>query len=154
MWYVKPVGELVVDELAAVVAVNAQQGEGKLVPNLLDALLDPAMGAVQEGVFLVPAGTPIGAREGLAAVAGSVRAAGGHPVKLEETGFSFVPIKHDPHRYRVPQEGTGLCQAQAPQPPPVFHRERGCGRWCPGCRRRTGLAGQGYAHIRWSGSPA
>jgi hypothetical protein len=66
---------LVVDELAAVVAVNTQQGEGKLVPDLLYPLLDPAVGAVEQGVFLGPAGTRIGAGEGPAELAGSVRPA-------------------------------------------------------------------------------
>ena len=108
---VAPVFELVVDELPAVVAVNTQQGEGKLVPDLPDALLDPAMGAVQQGVFLGSAGTPIGTREGLAELAGSLRSAGGHPVKLEETGLSLVPGEHDPHRYRVPQERAAFRQA-------------------------------------------
>jgi hypothetical protein len=44
-------------------------GEGKLVPDLVYPFLDPAMGAVEQGMFLGPAGTHIGAGEGLAEVA-------------------------------------------------------------------------------------
>jgi hypothetical protein len=55
-----------VDELPAVVAVNAQKGEGKFAPDLLYPLLDPAMAAVQEGVFPGPAGARVGTGEGLA----------------------------------------------------------------------------------------
>ena len=82
-----PVFEPVVDELAAVVAVNSQEGEGKLVPKLLYPLLDPAVGAVEQGVLPGPAGTHIGTGEGLAELAGSVHPAAGRPVKLEETGI-------------------------------------------------------------------
>jgi hypothetical protein len=53
---VAPVFELVVDKLATVVAVNTHEGKGKLVPKLLYPLLDPAIGAVEEGVFLGPDG--------------------------------------------------------------------------------------------------
>jgi hypothetical protein len=49
MVQVAPVFELVIDELATVVAVDTLQGEGEFMAHLLDAFLDPAMGAVEEG---------------------------------------------------------------------------------------------------------
>jgi hypothetical protein len=54
------------DEAAIVFAIGTAPGE----PDLLHPLLDPAMGAVEQGVLLGPAGTHVGAGEGLAELAG------------------------------------------------------------------------------------
>jgi hypothetical protein len=92
------------------------------------------MGAVQEGMLTGPTGTHVGTGQSLAELAGSVRSAGGHPVKLEETGLSLVLIEHDLYRYLVPQEIPRLSQAQAPQPPLVFYRFGWCAKYIAICQ--------------------
>jgi hypothetical protein len=67
-----PVFELAVDELATVAAVDTLHGK-EFIPYPLDALLDPAMGAVGQGVLPGPAGTRIGTGEDMAEPARGVR---------------------------------------------------------------------------------
>jgi hypothetical protein len=55
-----PFKQLLVDKLIAVVAVNAEHGEGQVFFCVSGLLFNPALGAIGQGAYFGPAGTDIG----------------------------------------------------------------------------------------------
>ena len=100
--------ELVVDELRAVVGIEAQQREGQRRPDLYERLEAPPLGLVAERADLGPTGCHAGEIEGLAELAAGIPAVVGDEVDLAEPRGGVVPFGEGADRDLPTEQGSGL----------------------------------------------
>ncbi|MGH7265730.1 MAG: hypothetical protein ACREMB_12895, partial [Candidatus Rokuibacteriota bacterium] len=95
-----------VDELRAVVAVEAEQGDRQLLAHVLDRAADPPLALPPDRVELDPAAGDVDGAEGVEVEALGARAAVGDQIDLEESGASVVPVREGPDRDLPLQPGA------------------------------------------------
>ncbi len=109
---IRPLGavavELVVDELGAVVRVDAGEREREVGLGGLQGLEDPPLGLVLHRAYLRPARGHIGHVQALAEVPGRVPALVAHEVDLEEPRAVLVPLGERADRDLVLEHRAGL----------------------------------------------
>jgi hypothetical protein len=54
-WVAEPVGDDLIDKLAAIIAVELPQGEGQARMDVLECIEGPAVGLVEQGIQAYPA---------------------------------------------------------------------------------------------------
>ncbi len=84
--------EVVVKEFGAVVAVEAEEGEGQRLFDVFDLLEDVGFAFSPDGSLFGPAGGEVDEVEGIGKGAGEGVAAVGDGVGFEEAGAGFVPL--------------------------------------------------------------
>ena len=102
----RPGGHQVVDELAAVVAVQSEHRIGDRPPHPLQLLGDPPGGVVHHRGQLDPSHPHIRDRQRVAAFPGLEPAVMAHRVHLEKPGSPLVPIEVDPDGDLVAQHAA------------------------------------------------
>ena len=81
-----------IEELGAIVAIEAEQGEGERFFDMFDLFQDVGFSFSPDGSLFGPAGGDIDAVNGIGEHAGEGFAAMGDGVGFEETGAGFVPL--------------------------------------------------------------
>jgi hypothetical protein len=84
--------ELVVDELRAVIGVDAQEGEGKSGAKFLEASKDMDLGFVFQGLGLGPAGGNVCQGKSLAVFVEGCAAVMGNEIGFTKPGALLIPI--------------------------------------------------------------
>lgn len=103
-----------VDELAAVVRVDAQHREREPGHDVLECGQDPFLGFVAYGADLGPAGGDVGDGQGGCELPRGVAALVGDQVDLHEPGPGLVPVGPGPDRDLGFQQRAGFGQRPAP----------------------------------------
>jgi len=84
--------EMIIEELAAIVAIEAEQGEGQRFFDLLNLFQDIGFPFSPDGSLFRPAGGDVHAVNGIGEHTGEGLAAMGDGVGFEEPGMRFVPL--------------------------------------------------------------
>ena len=84
--------EVVVDELTAVVGIDAAQRKGKALADILEGFEDVGLSFVFESPCFCPSGSNIGDIEGLGILTKGNAAVVGNKVDFDEAGESFIPV--------------------------------------------------------------
>ena len=84
--------EVVVKEFGAVIAVEAEEGEGERFFDILDLFQDTGFSFAPDGSLFGPAGGDIDAVDGVGEHAGEGFAAVGDGIGFEEAGAGFIPL--------------------------------------------------------------
>ena len=89
---VKCLEEVIIEELAAIVAIEAEQGERQRLFDLFDLFEGVGFSFSPDGPLFGPAGGNIDAINGIGEHSGEGFAAMGDGVGFEEAGVGFVPL--------------------------------------------------------------
>jgi len=84
--------EVMVEELGAVIAIEAEQGEGQRLFDVFDLFQDTGFSFSPHGSLSRPAGGDVHAVDGIGEHAGYGFTAVGHGIGFEEAGAGFVPL--------------------------------------------------------------
>ena len=113
--------EMIVDELGAIVGVNAAQPEGQGLPDLLQGRLDAAFPAAEHGPRFDPRRVDIGHVQRMGELAVGPMAGMGHQVQLREARDRHIPVI-GLQRDVVLEQGPGLRPPVAAGPEPSLDR--------------------------------
>ena len=105
--------ELVVDELRAVIGVNAEEGKGESGAECLETGKDMDLGFVFQGFGLGPSGGNVRQGESLAVHVEGCPAVMGNEIGFAETGGLLVPIGKGSDGDVVFEQGTGSGERTA-----------------------------------------
>ena len=84
--------EMVVEELGAVIAIEAEQGEGERLFDIFELFQDAGFTFAPHGSLFSPPGSDIPAVDGIGEHTGYGFAAMGDGIGFEESGARFVPL--------------------------------------------------------------
>lgn len=84
--------EVVIKEFGAIVAIEAEQGEGQGLFDVFDLFQDTGFSLSPDGPLFSPAGGDIHAVDGIGEHTGYGFTAVGHSIGLQETGAGFIPL--------------------------------------------------------------
>lgn len=104
--------EVVIEEFAAIVAIEAEQRERERRFDIFDLFQDSPFSLAPDGSLFCPAGGDIDAIEGKGEHSHHGFAAVGHGIGFEKTGTGFIPLV-DLDRDLFSQQCSGLCGGAA-----------------------------------------
>jgi len=99
--------ELIIDELTAVVRVQAEQPEGEVALDLLESVEDIGLGLIFQGFHLHPCRGDIGEGEGLGVLAKACSPVVGNEVRFAEAWTCVVPVGEGPDGDMVFEQRPG-----------------------------------------------
>jgi hypothetical protein len=99
--------QVVVEELRAVIAIEAKEGKGERLFDVTDLLEDGSFAASPDGALFAPSGGNINTINGIGELAGCELAAVSNSIGFEEAGVRLVPLVSG-NGNLVTQEGSWL----------------------------------------------
>ncbi len=84
--------EVMIEELGAVIAIEAEQGEGERLFDVFDLFQDAGLSFPPDGSLFGPASGDVHAVDGIGDHSGYGFAAMGDGIGFEETGAGFIPL--------------------------------------------------------------